>query len=490
MMQIKSLPLLAAVLLAGTALAGPNTTRILSFEFSKYESLVPSRSDFGLSIQYGGDGIIAESPRDSRERPHPNFLRNTTLAVIEKTNGEIVTAPLTQGGRRGFGITATAVFPSFEIDQVRHIGIKEASPGSSPSINDFNGIKVIAITESGAKLIVRRLPQIHPLGTVVRSGYRAFPQLGTIEALPQVSKYKAVMGFGDGINDDRTLEIELEDIHGFVSGVTFVRAADNRTREVVGYFPMTMNPQLLHKVNLHRGYTSYGPGNDECELRSIALTGGDPDLPAIPIYESGRMSAKLVDKQSWQTPVVNLRTLPLNINVQTVTLTIFTGADDLRTESGEVSETSRIILGLAGTPNGEARVVISQTAPDENDIRRGAFRTRTAWSTNFAFQSPTFIQNIHALSLETVMGRAASGVVLFETLLQRDQWTLDGMKIQFRDRQGRTRNLYSNYLSEKIGRNITKYVNFSEFNRYVNTPLTDARLISPIELPAFRPDGR
>jgi hypothetical protein len=489
MMQIKSLPLLAAVLLAGTALAGPNTTRILSFEFSKYESLVPSRSDFGLSIQYGGDGIIAESPRDSRERPHPNFLRNTTLAVIEKTNGEIVTAPLTQGGRRGFGITATAVFPSFEIDQVRHIGIKEASPGSSPSINDFNGIKVIAITESGAKLIVRRLPQIHPLGTVVRSGYRAFPQLGTIEALPQVSKYKAVMGFGDGINDDRTLEIELEDIHGFVSGVTFVRAADNRTREVVGYFPMTMNPLLLHKINIHRGYTSYGPGNDECELRSMALSGGDPDLPATPLYESGRMSVKLVDMQSWQTPVLNLRTLPRNMNAQTVTLTIYTGEDDLRTESAEVSETSRLILELAGSPNGGARTVLTKTVPDENDIRRGAFRTRTAWSTNFEFQGSTFAQNIQVFALQTIMGRAGTGPPLLATL-RADLWTLDGMKIQVRDSQGRTRNLYSNFLSEKIGRNITKYVNFSEFNRYVNTPLTDARLISPIELPAFRPDGR
>ncbi|QYK52869.1 MAG: hypothetical protein KF824_11475 [Fimbriimonadaceae bacterium] len=485
MKKCRVFSIVTAVLFSANAFAGPNTARILSFEFTKYDSTVPVRTDFALPIRYGEGGILAESPRDSREKAAPRFARGSTLAVIEKNNGEVITAPLIQGGMRGFGITATAVFPSFEIDQVRHIGVKEVEAGSSPAVNDFNGIKVVAITDSGAKLLVRRLPQIQPLGSVMRNGYRAFPQLGTEEALPQVSKFTTVIGFGDGFSDTRAMEIELEDIFGVASPATFVRAPDNRSRQFAAYYPMTMKRELLHKINLHRKYTTYGPGNDDCEVLSLKMEGGDPDLPSVILYDSGRRPFKLADLQSWQSEVFNKRSIPTNLDVKTTILTIFTGSDDLRTESEKVSETSKLILDLTGTPNGASVATLTKNVPDENDLRRGAFRSRTSWTTQFEFGQMTPASKLTVFNLRAIMGQGAS----FPALLQPDQWTFDGFRIVTYDSRGIQRVLYSHYLSEKIFGERVRAFNFADANNYTQNPYSIVRSGVPINLPGFQSGG-
>lgn len=476
---------LAISVLASFAFAGPNTTRILSFEFSKYNSTVPSRTDFALPVKYGGGGVFADNPTDSREQAPPSFPRGTTLAIVEKNNGEILTAPIVPGRRRGGGITATAVFPSFEIDQVRHIGVKEVEAGSSPAYTEFNGIKVVAITDSGAKLVVRRLPQIHPLGSVIRNGYRAFPQLGTEEALPPVSKFITVLGFGDGFSDTRALQIELEDIFGVASGAIFVRAADNRTKQFAAYFPMTMSSGLLHKVNLHYKITTYGPGSDDCEVRSLKMDGGDPDLPPATLYDSGRVSIKLADRQSWQSEVFKKRSIPSNLDVRRTFLTIFTGSDDLRTESEKVSETSKLILDLTGTPIGGSSTTLTKNVPDENDLRRGSFKTRTEWTSQYDFDRMVPAATLSNFTLRALLGQGAG----FPSFLSPDQWSFNGFKIVARDSQGITRVLYSHYLSEKLFGEKVRSFNFADVNNYVQNPYTILRPGSPIIIPGFGSGG-
>lgn len=446
----------AVGIVSASAFAGPNTTRILSYEFAKYEG--------------------------PASKPAPNIPRGKLLGVVELNNGTILSAPLVQGRIKGTARTASAVFPTFELDQVRIVGVKEAESSSYPAINDFNGVKVTAFPESGAKLIVRRLGQIHPANPIARNGYRAFPQVGTKDALPPVSLMRVAITLEDGVHTESTMSAEFESTDGLLAATHIKGLRDNAQSTFDGYIPIEIRPGTLHRVFLkfQRGFAPYV--FDECRVKKVVVYGGDPDLPLTELMNSGDIDVKFGEVEYWMSPMLAKRRVSSVFGVNKVFYDLVTGGDDLRADTGEIRTSSRLVVTLNGTQNSGTALNMNVTIPSEMDIRRRAFNRWSTFSSSFDLSNQVSLSRLTNISVESVMG----GGVTFG--LSGDDWSFDGIRVYYEDAGGVRRILFSDFTRRKKVGISTDVFEFASQNNYVTDSIAPgaARRLG-IPLPGVRP---
>lgn len=439
-------------------MAGPNTTRVVAYEVARY---------IGPASQ-----------------PAPNFPRGKLLGVVELADGRTLTAPIVQGRVKGAARTASAVFEPFELDQVAFFGVKEAETGSYPAIAEFNGIKVTAFPQSGARLVIRRLGNVHPDRSMIRNGYRAFPRMGSAEAIPPVTKIVTAVTFGDGMHSASAMFLEFESTAGLSAMYHFNGAGDNATTSAEGLLPIEIREGSLHRLVLHFERGHQPSVFDDCVVKRISVSGGDPDLPLVPLFDSGAIDVFFGVKDKWMSPMLAKRRLSNVLRVRNLQYEILTGDDDLRSDTNEIRTSSRLILTASGTKADGSAVSTSATLPSEMDIRRGAFTKWSTFSAGLDFGEAIPLARIRGVSLESILG-AGSGDVFG---LRPDTWSFDGVRVFCQDSGGVRRIIYSDYERRVVNRNTTYQFVFSEQNDYVTDRVDPSALRRMgIALPGIRP---